>query len=168
MKTNIRIVAVVCLLLTLFFLVFLLLTTPEKETHPLVGNAAPMMIFDDAIYHKGADVAYAKGLKLVYFVATWCPSCQDASKLVSAIPLPVYVVLFRDTVELSSDLKAMAEVIVRDPKMQKAIEWGVKGIPFLFLVDKQGTVRWHHKGRLTQAVLQDSLYPLIDQLKKDA
>ena len=53
-----------------------------------------------------------------------------------------------------------------DPQSKAAIAFGVTGAPESFLVDKQGVVRYKHVGPVDQEVWDNTLWPLIQELRK--
>jgi len=54
----------------------------------------------------------------------------------------------------------------QDPNSKAAIAFGVTGAPQSFLVDKQGIIRYQQNGIVTREIWDQTLRPLIAQLKK--
>lgn len=54
-----------------------------------------------------------------------------------------------------------------DASGRVAIDLGVTGAPETFLVDKHGVVRYRHVGAITPQVWQDTLAPLMAQLRAE-
>ena len=46
-----------------------------------------------------------------------------------------------------------------------AIDWGVYGAPETYVIDSTGRIRYRHVGPLTPEALQQTILPLIRQLK---
>jgi cytochrome c biogenesis protein CcmG, thiol:disulfide interchange protein DsbE len=55
--------------------------------------------------------------------------------------------------------------IAFDEDGRVAIDWGVYGAPETFVVDARGIVRYKHIGPLTAKDLQNTILPLVEQLK---
>ena len=47
-----------------------------------------------------------------------------------------------------------------------AIDWGVYGVPETFVADKTGRIAYKVIGQLTPQLLQDTVLPLIRELRK--
>jgi cytochrome c biogenesis protein CcmG/thiol:disulfide interchange protein DsbE len=52
-----------------------------------------------------------------------------------------------------------------DQNARVSIEWGVYGVPETFLVDAGGIIRHKHIGAVTEDVLEETLQPLILELR---
>ncbi len=50
--------------------------------------------------------------------------------------------------------------------MTVAIDWGIYGVPETFVVDKTGRIAYKVIGQLTTQFLQDTVLPLIRELRK--
>ena len=48
------------------------------------------------------------------------------------------------------------------------IDWGFYGAPETFVVDKRGIVRHKHIGPVTPAVLQETILPMVNELRAAA
>jgi cytochrome c biogenesis protein CcmG/thiol:disulfide interchange protein DsbE len=47
------------------------------------------------------------------------------------------------------------------------INYGVYGVPETYVIDKVGIIRFKQIGPITQEVLEKSMYPMIEKLKKE-
>lgn len=157
MMTRVLIVIGVVAILILFLYT---LSHKTEPIHPLVGKPAPLQVFENPDYvhpHLSQD----QSPFLVYFTASWCPHCRAIEKLLIPLGIPLYIVLYRDEKLPSPALLNKTIKLVKDPKMEKGLLWGIKGVPSLFLVGKDGTVLWHSAGRLDEPTIQNTLLPLL-------
>ena len=53
-----------------------------------------------------------------------------------------------------------------DESGRVGIDYGVYGVPETFLIDKQGIIRYKHIGPITPKSLQETILPLVEQLKQ--
>ncbi|MCW8861882.1 MAG: DsbE family thiol:disulfide interchange protein, partial [Rhodospirillales bacterium] len=52
-----------------------------------------------------------------------------------------------------------------DPDSRVSIDFGVTGAPETFIVDKEGVVRYKHVGPVTARVWQETLLPIVEELR---
>jgi cytochrome c biogenesis protein CcmG/thiol:disulfide interchange protein DsbE len=128
----------------------------SDSDHPLVGKDAPNLVID-RIGAKGAlELESLQGRVVVIdFWATWCGPCRKSLPMYEALsnafvdePVTFVMASVDDNLELIeefwSDLDMPVEVgLVQD---KGADAFGVKGIPAMFLVGKDGRVLGHHVG----------------------
>ena len=131
-----------------------------KSYDSLVGQVADMSIFESPQTLRET----VAGPKLVYFTASWCPTCQENKGVVAQLPLPMYLVLYKDSSPVSAELDAKASLIVRDIDMKKSQQWGVPGVPILFLLDENNVIRWVKGGHLHEKEIIETLLPLLETL----
>jgi thiol-disulfide isomerase/thioredoxin len=117
-----------------------------------VGKPAPEVSAADWFNSDGKAVSL-KGLKgkvvVVEFWATWCPPCRTA--------IPHLVKLYEENkakglvmVSLSDEPKAKVEPFMKQYKMSYIVgagsktiaQYGVRGIPAAFVLDREGSVVW--------------------------
>jgi cytochrome c biogenesis protein CcmG, thiol:disulfide interchange protein DsbE len=104
--------------------------------------------------------------------ASWCAQCRDEHALLLALARAGHVPLIglnsRDDPRSAEEWLRrlgdpyLATVLDRDGLAGRA--WGVDGVPVSFVVDREGIVRHHHRGALTQAVWDAELQPLLRRL----
>ena len=85
-----------------------------------------------------------------------------------------YSVLYEDTVQNANDfIKSYGEaaVVLLDPELKTAINYGVAGVPETFFIDTEGRVTYKHAGVLTPDLLYEKLgspvHRLYSLLKND-
>ena len=100
---------------------------------------------------------------LINFFATWCPPCvKEHPELVAlqkdhaaAGDLEMVSVVYQDEINDVKDFFAKRggtwPVINSD---RIAVDWGVRGVPETYLVDKNGVVIYQNNGGITQAAIE--------------
>jgi cytochrome c biogenesis protein CcmG/thiol:disulfide interchange protein DsbE len=119
------------------------------------------------------DLAAARGdVVLVNVFASWCGPCRDELPLLvetardwSPRGLRVVGLNLRDGPDavraLLRQTRADALTVLPDPDGVRAVEWGVRGVPETFLVDRDGRVVAHRNGVVTRQWLRDELSALL-------
>ncbi|MBC8158046.1 MAG: DsbE family thiol:disulfide interchange protein [Alphaproteobacteria bacterium] len=114
-------------------------------------------------------------VSLVNIFGSWCIACRVEHPFLMKIkeqkmaPLhgidwreqdrkagPAWLARFGDPYSLIGD----------DPKSKAAIAFGVTGAPETFVVDKRGFIRYKHVGPLSQAVWDETIQPMLEELRK--
>ena len=105
--------------------------------------------------------------------ATWCPSCiaehGELTRIFETTGLRIIGVNYNDD---SDAARAWLErwgdpyaFHIVDETGTLAIDLGVYGAPETFVVDAGGIIRYRHVGVVTQKVFEETLAPLIQDLK---
>jgi cytochrome c biogenesis protein CcmG/thiol:disulfide interchange protein DsbE len=105
--------------------------------------------------------------------ATWCPSCiaehGELTRIFETTGLRIIGVNYNDD---SDAARAWLErwgdpyaFHIVDQAGTLAIDLGVYGAPETFVVDADGIIRYRHVGVVTQKVFEETLAPLIQNLK---
>ncbi len=123
---------------------------------------------------KWKEVSQAKEPVLVDFWASWCAPCRVEAPVLKDMAerrgLTLYGVVYKD--EPAKARAFLAELgnpfakIVDDPDGRVGIDWGVYGVPETFVVDRQGRIAYKHIGALTPEVLNETVLPLIEELRR--
>ncbi|MEV6814142.1 TlpA disulfide reductase family protein [Micromonospora sp. NPDC051296] len=119
------------------------------------------------------DLADARGqVVLVNVFASWCGPCRaelpllvEADRRWSPEGLRVVGLNLRDGPEavraLLDETGAGKLTVLPDRDGSTAIEWGVRGVPETFVVDRDGRIVAHQPGVVTQRWLADRVVPLL-------
>lgn len=120
------------------------------------------------------DLATARGhVVLVNVFASWCGPCRDELPLLveaarhwSPQGLQVVGLNLRDGPDAVRALLAQAHAdaltVLPDPDGTRAVDWGVRGVPETFVVDRDGRIVAHQPGVVTRQWLREHLSPLLE------
>lgn len=139
-------------------------TIPEFSLAPIKGR------------DRGLSSEDLKGqVSLVNFWGSWCIACKIEHPFLMKIKeenlVPLHGVNWR---EVDPDdgpdwLKKYGDpytLIGDDPKSKAAIAFGVYGAPETFIIDAAGIIRHRFAGPMNQKVWDESLWPIIQGLRK--
>ena len=125
---------------------------------------------------RGFSSADLKGqVSIVNIFGSWCYACLAEHPVLMRIKeqnlVPIYGI---DWNEKDRDagprwLKKQGNpytLVGDDPDSKAAIAFGVTGAPETFFVDKRGFIRYKHTGPITISNWKQTLYPLIQELRK--
>jgi cytochrome c biogenesis protein CcmG/thiol:disulfide interchange protein DsbE len=119
------------------------------------------------------DLAALRGqVVLVNIFASWCGPCRnelallaEAQRRWSARGLHVVGVDVRDSAEavraLLDETGAGNLTVLPDPTGTTAVDWGARGVPETFLVDRDGRIAHWEPGPLTAQWLDQRVTPLM-------
>ena len=83
--------------------------------------------------------------------------------------VPLYGINYKDPPEQArtwlDDLGDPYARIGADITGRTGIEWGVYGVPESYVIAPDGTIAYRHVGPITQEILQDTLLPIVRDLK---
>ena len=114
-------------------------------------------------------------VSLVNVFASWCVPCRaEHPYLVKAAEqdgVPLYGINWKDKradatawlEELGNPYKAIGF----DPDNKAGVEWGVYGAPETYVIDRKGRVRYKHVGPVFDETLENTILPLVRQLRSD-
>lgn len=125
----------------------------------------------------GLSSADLKGeVSLVNVFASWCVECRAEHplfmRLAAAGTVPIHGLNYKDKPDDAANwLDSLGDPYARtgaDRDGRVAIEWGVYGVPETFVVDRNGTIVYKHIGALSAKTLNETILPLIDDLRRKA
>ena len=105
---------------------------------------------------------------------SWCVSCRYEHPVLNALAkkgvIPIIGLNWKDRPE---DAKSWLvkfgdpyQFSVSDIDGRVGIDFGVYGAPETFIVDKAGMIRYKHTGPISEAMMNDTLIPIIQGLNK--
>lgn len=117
---------------------------------------------------------FTGNVSLINIFGSWCISCHVEHDLLMAIArrgdVPIYGVDWKDKPGAGAAwLERFGNPYYRvgdDRNGRVAIDLGVTGAPETFVVDKEGRVRYKHVGPITTYDWENTLLPLIEELKR--
>jgi cytochrome c biogenesis protein CcmG/thiol:disulfide interchange protein DsbE len=127
-------------------------------------------------YERGFSSEDLKGkISLVNIFGSWCIACRIEHPFLMELKkkgiIPIYGIDWRETDPIAGP-KWLAQfgdpytLIGDDPESKAAIAFGVTGAPETFIVDETGTIRYKQVGPITADVWEETLKPLIDELRR--
>ncbi len=152
-----------------------LINTPvaDFQLPPIKGRSHPAQ-YEPREW--GLESADFKGeVALLNVFGSWCVACQVEHPFLMEVKqtsdVPIHGIDWR---EVSPDagpnwLKKFGDpydLVGDDPVSKGAIAFGVTGAPETFIVDKQGVIRYKHIGPLSREIWDDTIYPLVQELRK--
>jgi len=157
------------------FLGFGLTLDPREVPSPLIDKPAPAFTLPTlADPTREFSVSEAQGkVWLLNVWASWCTPCLEEHPVIEAMAkrgIPVYGLNYKDKASAATAWLARHGdpyvLSVVDPTGRIGIDYGVYGTPETYLIDKQGVIRFKHVGPLSPQVVERTLLPLIEKLRK--
>jgi len=152
---------------------------PRKVPSPLVGRPAPQFslpsLKDPARTVSDAD--FKDKISLVNVWASWCVSCRaEHGELmkISREEKGVQILGLNwkdDPADATRMLRTYGDpyvVSAFDPDNRVGIDWGVYGAPETFVVDGEGIIRYKHIGPIDRKVWEQTLRPLVQEIKAES
>lgn len=149
---------------------------PREVPSPFIGKSAPQFslpqLHNPSQTIGSADLAGQVWLLNVW--ASWCSSCRAEHEVIkqlarSDVAVPIIGLNYKDeAADAIGWLRRFGDPYLasaHDPEGQVGIDWGVYGVPETFIIDKKGVVRHKHTGPVTEQSLQETIIPLLRELK---
>ena len=150
---------------------------PTKLESALVGKPVPEFSLDDlnrpgTILDQGL---FRGGVKLLNVWGTWCPACRDEHDdllwLAREKGVDIIGLNYKDNrADALAWLKRLGDpyqTTIYDPKGTLGFDLGVYGAPETFVIDAGGIVRYRHVGVFNPKVWEETLLPVINDVRGD-
>jgi cytochrome c biogenesis protein CcmG/thiol:disulfide interchange protein DsbE len=149
---------------------------PREIPSVLIGKPVPEFTLP-AVQGRPLGLASAdlKGsVSLVNVFASWCTACRDEHPLFMQLKaqdfIPIHGLNYKDRPDDAARwLDMLGDPYTRtgaDRDGRVAIDWGVYGVPETFVIGKDGRIAYKHIGALTPEVLQTTIMPLVEALRR--
>jgi cytochrome c biogenesis protein CcmG/thiol:disulfide interchange protein DsbE len=148
---------------------------PKHIPSPFIGKPAPDFNLPDL--HNPEKSVSVKDLQgkvwLLNVWASWCVSCRAehdvVKRFVARGAAPVYGLNYKDErADALAWLRQLGdpyEASLIDYKGDAGIDWGVYGVPETFVIDHEGIVRHKQVGPVTDEIIENTILPLVLELK---
>jgi cytochrome c biogenesis protein CcmG/thiol:disulfide interchange protein DsbE len=150
---------------------------PRLVPSPLIGKPVPTFSLAPVKGHSlGLSSNDLRGqVTLVNVFASWCVACREEHALLVRLGrervVPIEGLDYKDKPDDAVRwLATMGDPYTRtgaDDEGRVAIDWGVYGVPETFVVDKSGRIAYKQVGPITPDVLEHTLLPLIERLRRE-
>ena len=149
---------------------------PHELPSPLIGKPAPA--FEVPQLEQANKTFSPESLKGQVWIlnvwASWCVACREEHpmllELSKAQIAPLIGLDYKDQREDALAMLARQgnpyTLSAFDGNGRVGINYGVYGVPETYVIDKAGIIRFKHIGPITTEVLNQKIYPLINELKK--
>ena len=141
---------------------------PRGVPSPITGQRVPNFTLPAQAPGQGfgsTDLANGKPVLLNFF-ASWCMPCAEehaALMALAGVGMPIWAIAYKDRPDAAAQFIQQHgnpfQRIASDAAGRVAIDFGVSGVPETFLVDGNGTVRWHWAGPLDGPTIEHGLRP---------
>jgi len=149
---------------------------PHEIPSALIGHEVPQFNLP-AVKGRtlGLSSADLRGeVSLVNVFASWCVACREEHPLLlqmkAAGIVPIHGLNEKDKPDNAARwLNTLGDPYTRtgaDLDGRVSIDWGVYGVPETFVVSKEGRIAYKHIGPLTLKVLDETIVPLIERLRR--
>lgn len=148
----------------------------------LIGKPAPIIDLPilEGLKNNGVQLPALSGdiftgnVTVVNVFASWCGPCRiehpQLLELAKDKRIQMAALNYKDAPENAlrflGQLGNPYTIVGVDEKGRAAIEWGVYGVPETYIVGKDGIIKFKHVGPISNAILNEKMKPLIEQLLK--
>ena len=149
---------------------------PHEVPSPLIGKPAPAFEVPQLeLSNKNFSPDSLKGQVWILNVwASWCVACREEHPILLELSkAQIAPLIGLDYKDQRDDALAMLArqgnpytLSAFDGNGRVGINYGVYGVPETYVIDKAGIIRFKQIGPITTEILNQKIYPLINELKK--
>ena len=149
---------------------------PHEVPSPLIGKPAPAFEVPQLEQsNKNFSPESLKGQVWILNVwASWCVACREEHPILLELSkAQIAPLIGLDYKDQRDDALAMLArqgnpytLSAFDGNGRVGINYGVYGVPETYVIDKTGIIRFKQIGPITTEILNQKIYPLINELKK--
>ena len=149
---------------------------PRDLPSTLIGKPVPEFalppVQSRALGLASTDLKGAVSLFNVF--ASWCTTCRAEHPILMRLQsdgiVPIHGLNYKDRPQdAAAWLDRLGDPYTRtgaDISGRVSIDWGVYGVPETYVVRKDGSIAYKHIGAVTPQVLNGTLLPLIERLRR--
>jgi cytochrome c biogenesis protein CcmG/thiol:disulfide interchange protein DsbE len=148
---------------------------PRDVPSPLVGKPAPSFALSQ-LHNADQTVSRDANLGKVWLLnvwASWCVSCRQEHPVLMQLArtgeVPIYGLNYKDeredAIKWLDDFGNPYVISGHDHNGRVGVDYGVYGVPETYVIDKQGVIRYKVTGPVTPQILQETVLPLVRELK---
>ena len=149
---------------------------PHEVPSPLIGKPAPA--FEVPQLEQSNKTFSPESLKGQVWIlnvwASWCVACREEHPMLLELSkAQIAPLIGLDYKDQRDDALAMLArqgnpytLSAFDGNGRVGINYGVYGVPETYVIDKAGIIRFKQIGPTTTEILNQKIYPLINELKK--
>ncbi len=164
---------VVLMLFAVFGYALLTGVNPKEVPSALTGADVPefnlQSLQQESVMLTKADIVGEPMLMNIW--ATWCSSCKYEHPVLNSLSaqgVKIIGINYKDERELAlkwlADYADPYDIDLFDPNGDLGFDLGVTGAPETFFVDSKGQVQYRYQGPITDAIWQNSLKAIFDEM----
>ena len=170
------IIPLILFLVLVGFLAVGLNRDPHEVPSPLINKPAPAFELPQLADPKQVFTpASMNGQVWILNVwASWCVACREEHPILIELSkshaAPIIGLDYKDkrddAMALLANQGSPYLLAVSDANGRVGIDYGVYGVPETYVIDKNGIIRFKQIGPVTMELLNQKIYPLINELNK--
>lgn len=148
----------------------------HEETHQ---REFPFPEFSLADIREGDAIRTLENIKgqisIVHIWASWCGICikehDEWLNIKNLWSYPLIGIIYRDdakkVIEILNNKGDPYTYLLNDTQGSLGLDLGIRGTPETYIIDREGVIRFHHLGPLTQNSFETILLPVLERLENE-